>query len=224
MKKFLVILLLIVFLNSCDPGWRYYLIKPPLEEVGEAFGPKYLYKDDSLNMVLKAYDFGYETRLRMYIKTTLDSILIYPQFSYIESPHYPDKTQVSNMFDIVCFSNDSLKYVKRYEVSEINQSFGRHLVRLKAWKRDSVVIHDRTEYVTLCGYEFFKPYCLYKGDSLSVFFNFQSYAHFVPRSAFGYHKKEKCDFNFHYDIYGNGNPLIFHFAPGISGKEAEQKK
>ena len=212
MKKFLIILLLIVFLNSCDPGWNYYLIRPSLEETIGELRPEYVYKDDSLTIVLNAYDFGYEIKMHLYIKTLLDSILICPQISYIESPHFTDKTQVPNEVEISCIREDSLMFSKYYKIRETNRSWNDYLVLLGAWEKDSIVIDERIEGQKICRSEFLKPYCLYKGDFLSVFFEYRSFAIFNP-VVFGYHKAGKCDFDFCYDIYGNKDPLIFYFSP-----------
>jgi len=219
-KKFLIILFLVIFINSCDPGWNYYLVRPSLEETIGELRPEYLYKDDSLTIVLNAYDFGYETRIHLYIETPLDSIILCPQFSYIESPHFTDKTQVPGEVGINCIHKDSLLFSNYYKIKEINRSRIDYLVLLEAWEKGNIIIDELTEGRKVYRDEFSKPYCLREGDFLSVFFEYRSFANFNPR-VLGYHKAEKSDFILYYDIYGNENPLIFHFAPERFEKEAK---
>jgi len=225
MKKFVIILLLIVSLNSCDPGWNYYLIKPPLENEGERNWPGYNYKDDSLNIFLTAFDFGFHTNTYIKIGTPLDSVLIYPNFSYITSPHYPDIKHAPYLVDIKCFSKDSLIFENEYWIDDINR--GSYLVRVEAWEKDSVIIrkdHVTGEKISKDG--FLKPYYLYLNDSLIVHFRYKGFGsstynkrnRFFPFWPF---TAEKSDFIFHYDIYGNKNLLIFHFSPEKSGEETK---
>jgi len=211
-KIFLLIVLLIVFLNSCDPGWNYYLVRPSLEETVGELRPEYRYEDDSLTIVLNAYDFGYETRIHLYIETPLDSIVLYPQFAYIESPHFTDKTQVPGEIEISCMHKDSLLFSNYYKIREINRSRTDYLVLLEAWEREDIIIDELTESRRIYRSDLLKPCCLRKGDFLSVFFEYRNFANFNPR-VLGYHKTGKCEFDFCYYIYGNEKPLKFYFHP-----------
>jgi hypothetical protein len=198
-----------------DPGWLYMLRKPCLDRIEQKdyYGYKYIYRNDSLNIKLTADDFALETDVRLKMTTTLDSVIIYPNFSYIESPHFSDKAHVPCWIAFSYFSQDSLIFRKWYNISETKRGKPYGVVSLEAWQENSITIDDRIRRKKISKDEFLSPYCLHNGDILLVAFSYAGFAIYDKRNRNYPFTSEKSDFIFHYDIYGNENPLIFHFLP-----------
>ncbi|MEO0292680.1 MAG: hypothetical protein ABIN61_00460 [candidate division WOR-3 bacterium] len=218
-------------MSSCktaDPGWLYMLERPSLDRVECRYGYGYVYKDDSLGIKLTAQDFAFETDVILRIATPLDSIIIYPNFAYIESPHFVNKVHVPKMIGIKCVSNDSLIFKKMYEIDEIKGKID--LVSLEAWREDRINIKEYyglKKAKKISKDEFLRPYCLQKGYLFSVYFSYKSFAIYDERNnqriPFGSPNftPEKSDFIFYYDIYNNNKPLTFYFKP-TTGKVDEE--
>jgi hypothetical protein len=212
---------MIIFLNSCDPGWTYYLIRPSMDEGKPEYANRYICINDSLNIELFAHDFALGTYVELKLETPLDSIEIYPNFSYIESPYFVDKSHIPDRINIKCFSDGTLKYEKLYLIREKDKSYGWEIQK-ESWEKDNVVIKEEKEGKTISKAEFLKPYLLQKNDSLLVLFRYRSFAIYSDRSFFGYPASEKSDFIFYCDIYGNKTPLVFHFATKKSGNHEKR--
>lgn len=110
-------ILLVLSINSCvyDPGWRYKVIDPYHENT---YHYKYFYRSYPLNIELAANDFAYETDVKLKINIALDSIIIYPNFAYISSPHFIDKKHAPISIKIKYFSSDSLILSKKISKDE----------------------------------------------------------------------------------------------------------
>jgi hypothetical protein len=200
-------------MNSCirDPGWFYMLHQPSLDiiEQKDGYRYKYIYRSDSLNIKLTAEDFALETWVELNISTTLDSIIIYPNFSYITSPHFINKKHVPISIIIKYFSRDSLILNNCYAISVTKGGWPSEVVSLEKWQANSIIIDNCTKRKKISKDEFLAPYCLNNGDSLIIYFTYPGFARYVKHNLI----PEKSDFIFQYDIYNKNNPLTFHFKP-----------
>lgn len=209
-----ILVFLIIIQTACDPGWRYLLIEPPLDSIDF----KYFYESDSLDIKVYASDFVHDTSVQLGITTRLDSVIIYPNFSYISSTAYKNKSHAPHIVYVELFSENSRVAKRSYSIEETGEVSYSRLMNYAAWEKGDVHIQvqDRmAEYpriFQISKEEFLQPLALSRQDSLSIIYEYKSFA-IYRKSRWPWRSAKVSGFRFCCDIYNNDRPLEFEFVP-----------
>lgn len=206
------LLIFIILLLNCDPGWQYVLKNPVSETINE----KYLITTNDINLNILSRDFALVSRIELTITTTKDRTTIYPKFAYFSSIHF-NKIRIPDNIDIDLKRNGKKEIDKSYSITLQEETKSKFVDnQLLEWENNKINIEEtnlnselpKATQKSIKKDVLLSPITIDKNDSLVIYFRFRSFA-LDDKSIWPSGKKS--GFIMHYEVEKGREPLQLMF-------------